>query len=328
MVGSDQQFRILSLDGGGVRGALSAQLLLNIENYLNAKEGKVVPIGRRFDLLVGTSTGGLIALALACGKSAAEVAAFYDEQIPKIFGSVRRGWIPGWLERPKYGVDNLRAGLEAFLGELTLRELQSDLCVTSVALQNAKPRFYKTDYLKRNEGRLGERLVDIALATTAAPTYFPAHSSKLSTDLVDGGLCANNPAVVGIVEALQFERQSKRQDARNDVRSIENLVMVSIGTGEPCAMPYDHRKLRGAGLRRWVLSFGSSGATVPLFDVTTESQSVLAHFQAAFMLGDRYLRVNPKLTFPMRLDDVSMLPELKNLADLEKAAETFLTTHF
>ena len=104
--------------------------------------------------------------------------------------------------------------------------------------------------------------------------------------------------------------------------------MVSIGTGEPCAMPYDHTQLRAGGLRRWILFWGKSGPTVPLFDVTTESQSVLAHFQAAFMLGPLYLRINPRLTFPMRLDDVSKLPELKNLADLEKTAEAFLLEHF
>lgn len=322
----DKQFRILSLDGGGVRGALSAQLLVNIESYLNTKQREAIPLGKRFDLIVGTSTGALIALGLACGKTAAEVSTFYDEYMVRVFD--RPKWILRWLMRPKYDIDALHGALEKFFSTRTLKDLDVDVCITAVSLQNAKPRLYKTDYLERNAGRLEERLVDVALGSTAAPTYFPAHSGKFSSDLVDGGLCANNPAVVGIVEALQFERTSKRNVASLMPEGIQNLVMMSIGTGEPCAMPYNHRKLRHAGLGRWVVSRGTSGPTVPLFDVITESQSVLAHFQAAFMLKERYLRINPKLTFPMRLDDISKLPELKNLSDLDKTVESFLVDYF
>jgi patatin-like phospholipase/acyl hydrolase len=230
--------------------------------------------------------------------------------------------------RPKYDVDALRDAIEKFFGTLTLNDLDVDVCITAVSLQNAKPRLYKTGYLDRNAGRLEEKLVDVALGSAAAPTYFPAHSGKFSSDLVDGGLCANNPAVIGIVEALQFAGKSKRKEAPTGPMDISNLVMISVGTGEPCAMPYNHRTLRNAGLRRWVVSLGISGLTVPLFDVTTESQSVLVHFQAAFMLKERYLRVNPKLTFPMRLDDISKLPELKNLGDLDKTVESFLVDYF
>jgi patatin-like phospholipase/acyl hydrolase len=314
------------LDGGGVRGLLTAQLLTNIEEYLNRKTGKVLPLGRRFDLLVGTSTGGLIALALAAGKPASAVLAFYEEYIPRIFGKHYSRWL--WLARPKYRAGKLRAALQAFFGDLTLQDLVVDACVVGVSLQNAKPRLYKTGYLKRNTGRLGEKIVDVALGTSAAPTYFPSHSAKFSSDVIDGGLCANNPAVVGIVEALQFEEPSKRSGACSVPPKREDLKMISVGTGEPCAMTYDHRKLRSAGLRRWILSFGQSGLSVPLFEVTTESQSVLAHFQAMFMLQANYLRINPRLTFPMRLDDVSRIGELRNLGDLDKVTEVFLTEHF
>lgn len=322
----DKQFRILSLDGGGVRGALSALLLTNIESYLNARKNEKIPLGKRFDLIVGTSTGALIALGLACGKSASEVSAFYDAYMNQVFGQPKG--LLRWLMRPKYNVDALQDTLEEFYDSQTLKDLSVDVCIPAVSLQNSQPRLYKTDYLERNIGRLEERLVDVALGSAAAPTYFPAHSGKYSTDLVDGGLCANNPAVMGIVEALQFDRASKRNGTLPGLTEISNFVMVSIGTGESCAMPYDHRKLRQAGLKQWVVSRGASGLTVPLFDVATESQSILAHFQAALMLKERYLRVNPKLTFPMRLDDISKLPELKNLGDLDKAVESFLVDYF
>lgn len=323
---SDKQFRILSLDGGGVRGALSAQLLANIESYLDAKNREAIPLGKRFDLIVGTSTGALIALGLAYGKTATEVLSFYDKNMAQVFDKPK--WIPRWLTRPKYNVEVLRDALDKFFGTSTLKDLEVDACITAVSLQNAKPRFYKTDYMKRNAGRLEEKLVDIALGSSAAPTYFPAHNSRFSSDLVDGGLCANNPSVVGIVEARQFERISKRSATSQWPADFQDIVMISIGTGEPCAMPYNHQKLRHAGLARWVTSRGIAGPTVPLFDVTIESQSVLAHFQSAFLLTERYLRVNPKLTFPMRLDDVSKLAELKNLGDLDKTTESFLVDYF
>lgn len=323
----ESNFRVLSLDGGGVRGYLSALLLANMESFLDNYLGDSSPIGKRFDLIVGTSTGGLIALALAAGKRAAEVLSFYETHIPLIFGSTKRRSI-GWFTSPKYKPSDLSKALDDFFGDATMGDLARDACVVAVSLQNAKPRLYKSAYLKRNAGRLGELLVDVALSTSAAPTYFPAHSGRFSSDLVDGGLCANNPAVVGIVEALQFEEKSKRTACGAVPPDLERIRLVSIGTGEPCAMPYDHRKLKQAGLRQWIFSVGRSGPAVPLFEVTIEAQSVLAHFQAAFMLKERYLRVNPRLTFPMRLDDASRISELKNLGDLDKPTEVWLKQCF
>ena len=320
-----EQFRILSLDGGGVRGVLTARILMNIERYLNDLTGANLPLGKRFDLVAGTSVGGLIALGLAAGKSAADVLSFCEEHIPHVFGANQARSFFGWLRRPKYSSAPLASALKAFLGDATLKDVVTDVCITSVSLQNAKPRLHKSGYLARNADRLGETLVDVGLATSAAPTYFQSHSGQLSTGLVDGGLCANNPSVVGIVEALQFEGASKRgSDVGKRPRTLEDIVVLSVGTGDPCAMPYDHRALKGAGLRRWIVTRGSTGPTVPLIDVATESQSVLAHFQAMFLVKERYLRVNPQLKVPMRLDQADSVGELKNLADLTREIEQFL----
>jgi patatin-like phospholipase/acyl hydrolase len=324
-----EKFRILSLDGGGVRGVLTARILANIERYLNNLTGTDLPLGRRFDLLAGTSTGGLIALGLSIGKTALDVLAFYEEHIPRIFGDRQARSFIKWLRKPKYSSEPLASALKQFFNDATLKDVVTDVCITSISLQNAKPRLHKSGYLARNADRLDECLVDIGLATSAAPTYFQSHSGKLSSGLVDGGLCANNPSVVAIVEALQFEGASKRANQASDrPRSLEDLVLLSVGTGDPCAMPYDHRALRDAGLRRWIVTRGSMGATVPLIDVATESQSVLAHFQAMFLLKERYLRVNPQLKFPMRLDQSDAIGELKNLADVTREIERFLEERF
>ena len=306
-------FRVLCLDGGGVRGYLSAKILANIESYLDAATGTKKPIGMRFDLLAGTSVGGITALGLGLGLPASTIATFFEQHSARIFPShekknrvARKFW-------PAYSAARLKNALMSIFPEnATLASLNVDVCVPAVTLANAKPRLYKTDYLNRNAGRLNESLIDIALATSAAPTYFEAHSSKHSTSMVDGGVCANNPSLIAMVDAMQFERASKRGAPKPT--SLNDLAMLSIGTGDQCAMPYDHLALAKGGELAWAKSF---------FEVSIESQSQLAHFQAKFLL-QKYLRVNPQLKFPMALDEHEKLGELRNLADLNADIEDFV----
>src|SRR5947208_9525326 len=114
MTGSGNKFRILSLDGGGTRGFLSANILKNIEGYLNHKTSDNQTIGQHFDLIAGTSTGGIIALALAVGMSAKDITRFYEENIPLIFNSPNKWSNVRWLLKPKYS----SAVLSSCLGEL------------------------------------------------------------------------------------------------------------------------------------------------------------------------------------------------------------------
>lgn len=309
-------FTILSLDGGGVRGFLSATVLANLEAFLNQRRGEQLPIGARFDLIAGTSTGGIQALGLAYGLPASALAAFFEAHSATVFSKRRRAGFFARIFRPAYDANILRSALETvFPAPATLVDLKTDVCITSVSLQNAKPRLYKTDYLYRNSARLTESLVDIALSTSAAPTYFAAHSSKHSSNLVDGGVCANNPAIIALVDALQFQRPSKRGTKEPTDRS--EIALLSIGTGESCAMSYDYKKLASGGEWDWARSF---------YQVAIESQSELIHFQAKFFLK-HYLRVNPALKFPMALDEHEKLPELKNIADLTRDLEHFGETY-
>lgn len=310
-----QRFRVLSLDGGGARGYLSAAILENLEKHLNTQNNNNLPIGKRFDLITGTSTGGIIALGLANGRSASDIRAFYEKHIPEIFSSSQRAWRTAQWYKPKYETTRLRSAVEQFFGSQTLENTVTDVCITSVALRSGKPRFYKSDYLVRNKGRLDEKLSDIALATSAAPTYFKAHSLKHSDNLVDGGICANNPSVIAIIESFQFERPSKRGIER--VKNIAtDMDLLSIGTGEQPSMPYDLSDVSNGGKLNWAAHIS---------DIILESQSQLIHVQAKLFLGDNYLRINPQLKFAMSLDDVERLHELKNLVDITKEYENFMT---
>lgn len=314
------RFKILSLDGGGVRGYLSILILANIEKYLNDSDGANLPIGKRFDLIAGTSTGGLIALGLAIGKTANELVDFYEKKIPKVFSDENRRNIFKKAFSSKYDPSQLKIALEEFFGGKTLHDVVVDVCVTTTSLQNGYPRLYKSGYLKRNESRLDESLVDIGLATSAAPSYFPAHSSKHSSNLIDGGLCANNPSMVALVEACQFEKASHRgvNVINNSPLGLrENACLLSIGTGAQCSMPYDYKKLASGGGLSWYPVF-------PILEITMQGQSLMAHHQSKFLMGDAYMRINPDLKFPMALDDAKQMHELKNLADINYDVEGFL----
>ncbi|MGA9851710.1 MAG: CBASS cGAMP-activated phospholipase [Gammaproteobacteria bacterium] len=306
-------FCVLSLDGGGSRGYLSIRYLENLETHLNRSTGRTVSLGERFDFIVGTSTGGIIALGLAVGISAGKIRELHETYLPKIFGPKARHLLPWW--RPKYDNRILRDFLIECFGRRCLADLNTDACIIGVGLQNAQSRLFKTDYLARNSGRLQERLVDVALCTSAAPTYFASHSSQHSSYIVDGGLCANNPSMIALVEALQFERKSKR--GRNPEHSLNTasgtrLRMLSVGTGIPHAVSYDYRTLINTGGKGWTRKFSSP----PFFEITMQSQSTLVHDQAQLLLKQNYMRFNPRLNFSMALDDVSQLKALDNLSDL------------
>lgn len=314
-------FKILSLDGGGSRGYLSAKILANMENYLNKKDNQEIPIGQRFDFIAGTSTGGIIALALAIGKTAKDIEKLYYKNIPEIFGKKQK-YFSNFFS-PKYKSLVLEKMVEEVLDDYTLNDVKTHVLITSVNLDNAKPRFHKSDYFQRNTERANEKLKDIAMATSAAPTYFKAKTGlKHSHNLIDGGICANNPSLSALVDSLGFQENNSLNTTPPS--GMEDVIIVSIGTGEIGEMPYDSSKLVNGGKINWI----RNNSTTPIIDVLMESQSQLAHFQAKFLLKERYLRINPKLPFKMELDDIKKLDNLKNLANLDSDAETFLNTHF
>ena len=306
-------FRILSIDGGGVRGYLAASILANIEIYLNAVTREEVPLGLRFDFIAGTSAGGLIALGLAHGRTALEIKNLFTSFVPKVFGADNRRSKLCSIRNPLYGSEPLEEAIREFFGTDELKDLVRDVCVTSVSLIDAKPRLHKTDYFARNIGRLNESLVDVSLATTAAPTYLAAHSSEYSANLVDGGLAANNPSVIAYIDALQFERESKRDCPAPT--SDKELMLVSVGTGQPGPLPYKYENLINGGWFDWL------GA---IHEVVLLSQSRLVHDQVKFLLKERYLRIDPVLNASVKLDDAEHFEGLRNKADIDTQVELFL----
>ncbi len=198
--------RILTIDGGGIRGTFPAAFLANLEQDLGE------PIGRYFDLISGTSTGGIIAIGLALGLRASDILKLYEEQGPAIFAQTRGG-LGGWIDRhlrkgrwlfwgPKYSAQPLRDALHGVLGDRTLGEAQTRLVIPAWHPQTQGVYIFKTAHHPRLRTDYKELAIDAALATAAAPTYFAQHVTANDVGLADGGMWANNPTSIAVVEAM------------------------------------------------------------------------------------------------------------------------------
>lgn len=258
------RFQILSLDGGGYRGIYSAAVLAAIEEDLGR------PVTDYFDLIAGTSTGGIIALGLGAGLRPREIVDFYAAHGPEIFRKPVFGIGLG-LWRRRYDAKTLREALRAVLGDRTLGESACRLVIPAYDLGADSVYVFKTPHNERLRRDWKEPMVDVALATSAAPTYFPAVSLD-GVRLVDGGVWCNNPVVVAIAEALSL-----------CAVPLEAVAAFSLGTTTDLA--HRHARLDDGGLLQWARA---------AIDVLLRGQSAGAHGLAQHLLTqERYLRHDP-----------------------------------
>jgi len=286
-------FKILSLDGGGIRGAFIAALLAKLQESLDQ------PINKYFDLITGTSTGGLIAVALGMGMSAARIKALYQAGGPAIFtrppprlSKIFRGGLDAilrkykisvdteWLYQSKYRSDILKKILEEQLGDRPFGDARSRLVVPSVDLSAAKIIVFKTPHRPHFTRDRHFRAVDVIMATTAAPSYFPSASIEAGSSYCDGGIWANNPALVGYVEAIRIAAECRRP-AIDELFAEQDVHMLSIGTGR--AAYFVSPDAGEAGLKWWAPR---------LLNISSEAQSEGIHWQMKYLLGERYFRID------------------------------------
>lgn len=187
--------KVLSIDGGGIKGVFPTSYLATVEDSLGA------PVAEYFDLIVGTSTGGIIALGFGLGMPAQEICDLYEKMGPEVFAPRGRfGRLSGAL-LAKYSPEPLRGVLTDAFGERRLGEARTRLVIPSVNFETGEIHLYKTAHHPKLERDFKEKVVDVAMATAAAPTYLPAHDHWSGLPLIDGGICANNPVGVAAVEA-------------------------------------------------------------------------------------------------------------------------------
>jgi uncharacterized protein len=201
-------FKILSIDGGGIKGLYSAIILEHLEEEFCKKNG--TSISDYFDMICGTSTGGLIALALSVKTPACQISNFYRKRGKDIFPNHNKmqeltSKIKQIAVRSKYKSKNLKDEIETILGDKTMSDSHNLLCIPTFNLTNSSPTVWKFPHKEGKYTRDGKvRMLDVALSTSAAPTYFPIHEIHPHGRFIDGGVWANNPTLCGVQEAIEF----------------------------------------------------------------------------------------------------------------------------
>lgn len=302
----DRDFRILAIDGGGVRGIFPAAVLADLEGRLPSG-GSIV---QHFDLVSGTSTGGIIALGLGAEKSAREIRDLYMHRGPEIFPPVwdnflGRGWktfrnnvLNATFHR--YSRRALERVLQEFLGDRLFGESVVRHVIPAFDGRFSEVFVFKTRHHADYQQDWRKRMVDVALATSAAPTiYRPLDSGGYR--LIDGGVWANNPTMLAVVEAM----------IAYDVPR-ERIKVLSIGCGDE---PYHvTRRMTWGGLWHWRKIVGAA----------MRAQSLAATSQARLLLGlANVVRIDPALVGPpIELDDYRRaMDELLPAASAAAAAQ-------
>lgn len=276
--------RVLAMCGGGVRGLYSITLLSKWERRLADKTGQNdLNIASYFDLLAGTSIGGILALGLASGKNARYLAELLNTHRKEIFPKKREWFGLPLLWAAKYEATPLKDLLEQEFGLRTMGELTSRCIIPAVNISTGQPLMFKTGHLDEYVRDPLVKVSDVALATSAAPTYFPPHkcqSPDLNAYMCDGGLIANSPALIAFHEAvhkLGWQQESVHVlgiDALNAPSTIDHGTIGKAG----------YWKLWGKGER--------------LIDITMSSNSAMQDYMLKQVIGQRFTRM--ATTIPMQ----------------------------
>jgi len=279
-------FKILAMDGGGIRGTYTAAVLDELQHRLKR------PVNDYFDLVVGTSTGGIIALALANEMSTKEILSIYCDSGSEIFPHAKSGskGLIDWIFSPKHDSRRLTDSLTAVFGSRKFMDSTENVAVTSFDAADASPVVFRSDYHK-SMSTYGElSVVDVALATSAAPTYFSAAPAGTGF-MIDGGVWANCPVMVGLTDAMSiFEKQRKE------------IRILSIGTtSEPV---FVEKSALDGGLIDW------AKPAAP----TIMHASKLAALNQARRIAHSVLRIDtPVNRDRFKLDDASAINDLMQL---------------
>lgn len=278
--GEARVIHVLALSGGGYRGLYSATILRHLEEVLGH------PLARHFDLICGTSAGGLLALGLAAEIPAVKLQAMFEEHGGRIFNS-QDFWrrCTGFIFKAKHSNSGLHDVLTETFGEKTIGNLRHRVLVPAVNYSTGRGQFFKTPHHPTFELDQKMSLVDVGLATSAAPVYFPIVRNSRGA-FVDGGLVGNAPGLFGLHEVRTFLAPNENVKVR----------VLSIGTmTNGATMP------GGSKLDRGFFQWRES-----LFNLVISAQESSVDYMLRQTLGDDYVSLDEKPT-PEQSSDVEKL---------------------
>lgn len=282
--------KILSLDGGGIKGTFGCAFLAECERLTGKR------LVEYFDIMIGTSTGAIIAVALAMGICPQEILNFYIAEGPNIFPSsslvFRLRVLLHAAFRPRYTHDALKDALSRLFGPMKLGESRCRLVIVSYDAVAGDVHLFKTAHHPKFRGDYEKSAVEVLLATAAAPTYFPALTTATGSSFVDGGVWANCPAALGAAEAIGYLGKGP-----------DEIEVLSVGT---TSEPFHVSKARRlGGLLQW---------NIGIVDLIMQAQIAGALAQCKVLTNHKMLRINA-LTKPGRfsLDGTREVSDLRAL---------------
>lgn len=320
------RFQILSLIGGGIRGAFITSYLKDLEQ----KNGR--PIAESFDLIAGTSTGAIIAAGLALGMPASQMHDFYARHGVEIFtprppyrakGMMRFLYpLLNWAFHKRTGSDlhgafraqycphALKNAFDEGFGDRTLKSVNATrLVIPTVNLTKGTPQVFRSRHLPKGVHDQDLRISDVVIASTAAPTYFPHHTIG-GEDFVDGGMWAADPSILAVAEATRIQ-QFESGSAEDLQFQTSDIHLLSVGTGRA------QFSLSPPGSDAGMIFWASRVA-----DLMSTSQVQGIHLPLKFLLGDRYRHVNFSMKEKFGLAEVQHIPDLFRIGS-QRADETF-----
>ncbi|KAK0606329.1 hypothetical protein LWI29_036606 [Acer saccharum] len=334
-----EKITVLSIDGGGIRGIIPGTILAFLESKLQELDGPKARIADYFDLVAGTSTGGLVTTMITApgeeGRpmfAAKDINNFYFEHLPKIFPQYSRfNFVKaitnfvGELTGPKYDGKYLRTVINQKLGNLTLKETLTNVLIPSFDIKLLQPVLFSTNDAKESTLK-NARLADVCIGTSAAPTFLPAHyfetkdesaGETRTFDLIDGAVAANNPTLLAISHATKDLLKYKNRP----ILDARHMLVLSLGTGESKKeQKYSAAKSSEWGMTTWIYE----GGKTPIIDIFTDASSDIVDFHVSTLFQSinctsNYLRIqDDSLSGDAASVDIATNENLKKLAEIGK----------
>lgn len=334
---SDRFITVLSIDGGGIKGIIPAVILEFLESQLQELDGDNARLADYFDVIAGTSTGGLVSAMITAPDennrplyAAKGIKPFYLENCPKIFPQTHKLFPLGRLFKsligPLYDGSHLHRVLRKELRDIKLTQALTNLVIPAFDIKRLQPVIFSSYEAKRCTW-LDAKLSDICISTSAAPTFLPGHEFKTidangydyEFNLIDGGVAANNPTLIAITEVTKHMFDKNIDMSQIKPADNPRLLTISIGTGTAkVEEKYDSNIASKWGILDWLLY----GGTTPLLEIFTQASADMVDFHnalifQAFFTEDNYLRIqDDTLSGIENSVDIATIENLERLATI------------
>jgi patatin-like phospholipase/acyl hydrolase len=331
-------FRILSLDGGGIRGVISAKILEEVERQIREIKGQ--SLDQYFDMVAGTSTGSILTAGIASKKTAKQLIEIYQKTGEVIF-PYKKSKFPGILQSlismvspPKYTHEGLIKCLRSELGEVKIKEIESPI----ILIPAYDMQYRNTTFFTNCHPDVGDRWYDdtplweICVCSSSAPTYFPAYELRpyntekfgnWSFPHIDGGVSANNPALAAISQVIKISQSKSvapevKQKYKLDNLTLDDISVLSIGTGQT-GEPFEYQDLKN-----WKTLDLMSHVVDVFMEPTSEIASTICRQIIGGFESSRYLRLQFDLNERFKPKTNETYKDTRELVKAENRTNRFL----